>query len=192
MSDLTIFAPLAGWVTPLAQVPDAVFAEKMLGDGIAIDPVNDALCAPCDATVLTVHEAGHAVTLRSTAGFELICHIGIDTVSLGGRGLTPQVEAGAKVLAGQPLIRFDLDYLVQNAPAVVTPIIVADATLYGVEPIASGVVAIGDPLLRVVPLAAEAGEAQASGDVGRRDGRRAVARSPCPSCRPTGRGGAAA
>ena len=55
MSDLTIFAPLAGWVTPLAQVPDAVFAEKMLGDGIAIDPVNDALCAPCDATVLTVH-----------------------------------------------------------------------------------------------------------------------------------------
>lgn len=164
MSDLTIFAPLAGWVTPLAQVPDAVFAEKMLGDGIAIDPVNDALCAPCDATVLTVHEAGHAVTLRSTQGFELICHIGIDTVSLGGKGLTPQVKAGVKVLAGQPLIRFDLDYLVQNAPAVVTPIIVADATLYGVEPIASGVVAVGDPLLRVVPLAAEAGEAHASGE----------------------------
>ena len=60
------------------------------------------------------------------------------------------VEAGAKVLAGQPLIRFDLDYLVQNAPAVVTPIIVADATLYGVEPIASGVVAIGDPLCQFI------------------------------------------
>ena len=65
---------------------------------------------------------GHAVTLRSTDGYELICHIGVDTVSLGGKGLTPQVRAGAKVLAGQPLIRFDLDYLVQNAPAVVTPI----------------------------------------------------------------------
>jgi phosphoenolpyruvate-protein phosphotransferase len=163
MSDLTVYAPLAGWVTPLPQVPDPVFAEKMLGDGVAIDPVNDALCAPCDATVLTVHEAGHAVTLRSTDGYELICHIGIDTVSLGGKGLTPQVKAGAKVLAGQPLIRFDLDYLVQNAPAVVTPIIVADATRYAVEPIAKGLVAVGDPLLRVVPLGVEAAETDADG-----------------------------
>jgi len=165
MSDLTVFAPLAGWVTPLAEVPDPVFAEKMLGDGVAIDPVNDALCAPCDATVLTVHEAGHAVTLRSTDGYELICHIGIDTVSLGGKGLTPQVQAGAKVLAGQPLIRFDLDYLVQNAPAVVTPIIVADATRYAVEPIAKGLVAVGDPLLRVVPLGVETVEADMGGDM---------------------------
>ncbi|WP_267433678.1 phosphoenolpyruvate--protein phosphotransferase [Sphingomonas sp. GM_Shp_1] len=164
MSDLTVFAPLAGWVTPLADVPDAVFAEKMLGDGIAIDPVNDTLCAPCDAVVLTVHEAGHAVTLRSTDGYELICHIGIDTVSLGGQGLTPHVQAGAKVLAGQPLIRFDLDHLVQNAPAVVTPIIVADATRYGVELIAKGLVAVGDPLLRVVPLAGEAVESVAGGE----------------------------
>ena len=165
MSDLTVFAPLAGWVTPLAEVPDPVFAEKMLGDGVAIDPVNDALCAPCDATVLTVHEAGHAVTLRSTDGYELICHIGIDTVSLGGKGLTPQVQAGAKVLAGQPLIRFDLDYLVQNAPAVVTPIIVADATRYAVEPIAKGLVAVGDPLLRVVPLGIETVDADMGGDM---------------------------
>ncbi|KQO50764.1 phosphoenolpyruvate--protein phosphotransferase [Sphingomonas sp. Leaf257] len=165
MSDLTVFAPLAGWVTPLAEVPDPVFAEKMLGDGVAIDPVNDALCAPCDATVLTVHEAGHAVTLRSTDGYELICHIGIDTVSLGGKGLTPQVQAGAKVLAGQPLIRFDLDYLVQNAPAVVTPIIVADATRYAVEPIAKGLVAVGDPLLRVVPLGVETVDADMGGDM---------------------------
>ena len=164
MSDLTVFAPLAGWVTPLPQVPDPVFAEKMLGDGVAIDPVNDALCAPCDATVLTVHEAGHAVTLRSTDGYELICHIGVDTVSLGGKGLTPQVRAGAKVLAGQPLIRFDLDYLVQNAPAVVTPIIVADAARYAVEPIAKGLVAVGDPLLRVVPLGGEAVEADTGGE----------------------------
>ena len=163
MSDLTVYAPLAGWVTPLPQVPDPVFAEKMLGDGVAIDPVNDALCAPCDATVLTVHEAGHAVTLRSTDGYDLICHIGIDTVSLGGKGLTPQVKAGAKVLAGQPLIRFDLDYLVQNAPAVVTPIIVADATRYAVEPIAKGLVAVGDPLLRVVPLGVEAAEVDTDG-----------------------------
>ncbi|KTT99231.1 phosphoenolpyruvate-protein phosphotransferase [Sphingomonas yabuuchiae] len=163
MSDLTVYAPLAGWVTPLPQVPDPVFAEKMLGDGVAIDPVNDALCAPCDATVLTVHEAGHAVTLRSTDGYELICHIGIDTVSLGGKGLTPQVKAGAKVLAGQPLIRFNLDYLVQNAPAVVTPIIVADATRYAVEPIAKGLVVVGDPLLRVVPLGVEAAEADTDG-----------------------------
>ena len=164
MSDLTVYAPLAGWVTPLADVPDPVFAEKMLGDGMAIDPVNDALCAPCDATVLTVHEAGHAVTLRSTDGYELICHIGIDTVSLGGKGLTPQVQAGARVLAGQPLIRFDLDYLVQNAPAVVTPIIVADATRYAVEPIAKGLVAVGDPLLRVVPLGGEAVDTDTGGE----------------------------
>ena len=151
-------------MTPLPQVPDPVFADRMLGDGLAIDPTDDTLCAPCDATVLTVHEAGHAVTLRSTDGYEMICHIGVDTVSLGGRGLTPLVQAGAKVLAGQPLIRFDLDYLVQHAPAVVTPVIVADATRYAVEPIASGMVAVGDPLLRVLPLGADTVEADATGE----------------------------
>ena len=70
MSDLTIFAPLAGWVTPLAQVPDAVFAEKMLGDGIAIDPVNDALCAPCDATVLVTGSLYLVGEVREALGID--------------------------------------------------------------------------------------------------------------------------
>ena len=80
MSDWTVFAPLAGWVTPLGDVPDPVFAEKMLGDGLAIDPVNDALCAPCDATVLTVHEAGHVtagIVFGANPGTKPIRYAGI-------------------------------------------------------------------------------------------------------------------
>jgi phosphoenolpyruvate-protein phosphotransferase len=150
MDAFTIAAPLAGWVTPLSGVPDPVFSELMLGDGVAIDPTGDTLFAPCDAEVLTVNEARHALSLRCESGVEMILHLGIDTVALGGEGIEALVKPGDRVTTGDPLLKFDLDLLVQRAPAVVTPIIVCDGGGFAVETLAQGLVSPGDPLLRVI------------------------------------------
>ncbi len=126
MKPIILTSPLQGWASPLEAVPDPVFAERMMGDGIAIDPTGDCLHAPCDAVVLSVHASGHAITLRTPEGAEILMHIGLDTVALGGRGFTPCVVEGATVQRGDPLIRFDLDLLVCEARAVITPVIVTN------------------------------------------------------------------
>jgi phosphotransferase system HPr (HPr) family protein len=149
MDEFTIAVPLAGWVTPLSDVPDPVFAERMLGDGVAIDPTGDTLFAPCNGEVLTVNEARHALSLRCANGAEIILHLGIDTVALGGEGIEALVQPGDRVSTGDPLLKFDLDLLVQRAPAVVTPIIVVDGAGFSVEVLAHGAVSPGDALLSV-------------------------------------------
>jgi phosphoenolpyruvate-protein phosphotransferase len=149
MDAFTIAAPLAGWVTPLSDVPDPVFAEKMLGDGVAIDPTGDTLFAPCNGEVLTVNEARHALSLRTENGAEIILHLGIDTVALGGEGIEALVRPGDRVSIGDPLLKFDLDLLVQRAPAIVTPIIVVEGGGFSVKVLAQGMVSPGDALLSV-------------------------------------------
>ena len=126
MKPIILTSPLQGWASPLEAVPDPVFAERMMGDGIAVDPTGDCLHAPCDAVVLSVHVSGHAITLRTPEGAEILMHIGLDTVALGGRGFTPCVAEGASVQRLDPLIRFDLDLLVCEARAVITPVIVTN------------------------------------------------------------------
>lgn len=149
MNGLTIAAPLAGWVTPLSEVPDPVFSERMLGDGVAIDPTGDTLFAPCDAEVLTVNEARHALSLRCDNHAEIILHLGIDTVALRGEGIEALVQQGQRVSTGDPLLKFDLDVLVQRAPAVVTPIIIVDGGGFSIDVLAQGMVSPGDALLRL-------------------------------------------
>ena len=95
MAPILLSAPMQGWALPIDQVPDAVFADRMLGDGVAIDPTGDGLYAPCDATVLTLLDSGHAITLRTAEGAEILIHIGLDTVALGGRGFSPCVAVGS-------------------------------------------------------------------------------------------------
>ncbi|WP_231621714.1 phosphoenolpyruvate--protein phosphotransferase [Sphingomonas sp. 37zxx] len=159
---LDLNAPMAGWCTPLDSVPDAVFAGRLMGDGVAIDPTGDTLHAPCDGVVVTIHDSRHAITLRADNGIELLMHIGIDTVALHGKGFTALVEIGAAVCAGDPLIRFDLDHLVQHASAVITPLIVTSEGLR-VTPLAIGtMVAVGTPLARVTGESASAESAAPS------------------------------
>ncbi len=164
-ADLLV-APLAGWLMPLAQVPDPVFAEGMMGVGVAIDPTGDTLHAPCDATVLTVHAAGHAVTLRTPAGAELLIHLGIDTVEMAGAGFERLVEPGQTVGAGTPLIRFDLDLMAQRASALATPIVLTSAEGFVIEDVVDGgLVAVGAPLLRLVTIAPDLRQRPVAGDV---------------------------
>ena len=94
--------------TTLDDVPDPVFAQRMMGDGVAIQPLGDTVVAPFDGEVVTLHDAGHAVSLRSAEGAEVLIHIGLDTVMLKGEGFTPLVAAGDTVARADPLNRFDL------------------------------------------------------------------------------------
>lgn len=147
---LTIGAPMAGWLMPLEEVPDPVFAQRMLGDGVAIDPTEGCLYAPCDGEVTVLQPTGHAITLRAGDGVELLMHIGIDTVQLAGAGFDPQVRVGDKVRAGDVLIRFDLDSAVCGAPSVVTPVLLIsqDGLTLSVKR-GSGLVAPGEPIFTI-------------------------------------------
>ena len=145
---ITIASPLAGWATPLSEVPDPVFAEKMLGDGVAIDPVEGRLVAPGAGVVVSVHPAGHAVTLALDAGPVLLMHIGLETVGLGGDGFAPKVVDGQRVAAGELLVEFDLDRLARTANSLITPIIVTNGDAFAVEDLVSDrAVAAGERLM---------------------------------------------
>ncbi len=121
---LALAAPLAGWSTPLEEVPDEVFAGRMLGDGLAIDPTADTLHAPCDAEVIVIAAAHHALTLRTEQGCEILLHVGLDSVALNGTGFEMLARLNTRVRAGEPLLRFNLDYLAQHARSLLTPVII--------------------------------------------------------------------
>jgi phosphoenolpyruvate-protein phosphotransferase len=126
MSRVPIVAPIAGWLMSIRDVPDPVFSEEMMGSGVAIDPTEGAVVAPCDAEVLLVAPTKHSVTLRTESGAELLIHIGLDTVALEGRGFEAHVHDGDRVAAGDLLISFDLDAVGLEAKSLVTPIILTN------------------------------------------------------------------
>jgi multiphosphoryl transfer protein len=123
---MILVAPMNGWASALDEVPDPVFAGKVIGDGLAIDPTSGMLCAPCDGEVMTLHAAKHAVTLRAANGAEILLHIGCDTVALDGDGFTSHVTQGRRVRVGDPLVSFDLDALAPRVRSLITPVIVID------------------------------------------------------------------
>ncbi|HEY3815143.1 MAG TPA: phosphoenolpyruvate--protein phosphotransferase [Caulobacteraceae bacterium] len=163
MSELTLIAPLSGWVAPLDEAPDPVFAERMMGDGVLIDPTSAVLCAPCDGEVVAVHHTRHAATIRAANGVEILMHIGLETVALKGEGFTVHVKDGQAVRAGDPLIGFDLDYLALNAASLVTPIILANSDAFAVVRRAEGAVEAGGFLMAIAPRASAAATAQPAG-----------------------------
>jgi glucose-specific phosphotransferase system IIA component len=113
---MEIFSPIAGDIKDLTEVPDEVFATKMLGDGIAIDPKDNIIYAPFDGTIETLPDTRHAVGIKS-GETEILIHIGVDTVSLQGTGFKTFINEGDKVTTGQKLIEFDADYIKKNSPS---------------------------------------------------------------------------
>src|SRR5215472_3384168 len=149
---LTLLAPLAGWSTSLDEAPDEVFATRMLGDGVAIDPTAGTLYAPCDGEIVVLPASRHAVTLRTPGGCEILMHVGIDTVALAGEGFEAHTRAGARVRAGDALLSFDLDFLARRARSVLTPVIVtADSGCRIVRQSIGREVSVGEVLLQVAP-----------------------------------------
>lgn len=148
--ELTLSAPLSGPVLTLAKVPDAVFASGAMGDGIAIDPLNDTLHAPCAGVVVHVARTGHAVTLRADNGAELLLHLGLDTVELQGQGFTMLVQEGARVANGQPLLRYDQDKVAQQCKSLVSLLILTNSQDFQARPVTLKPVRVGEPLLHII------------------------------------------
>ena len=149
MSSLNIIAPFDGWCAPLDEVPDAVFAGRLLGDGLAVDPTSGIVTAPCDGEIVTLPASAHAVSIRSPHGLDVLIHIGIDTVQLGGRGFDPRVKPGARVKAGDELIRFDLNVVGRGAKSLMTPIVVTSDGAVFQNRRGTGLVKAGDLLFAV-------------------------------------------
>ena len=142
-------APFAGWCAALDEVPDEVFAGRMLGDGLAIDPTDGVVLAPCDGEILNLPASSHAVSIRTPHGFELLIHVGIDTVRLGGRGFDARVKPGARVRMGDELIRFDLDLVARAAKSLMTPIVVTSDGAVLKNRRASGAIRAGEVLFLI-------------------------------------------
>ena len=146
---LTLSAPLSGPVLALNRVPDEVFASGAMGDGLAIDPLNDCLHAPCDGVIIHVARTGHALTIRADNGAEILMHVGIDTVELNGEGFALLVKEGARVSEGQPLVQFDLDRIARQCKSLVSLIILTNSERFELQPIAGKTVKVGDALMRI-------------------------------------------
>lgn len=148
--DTVLSACLNGTVVPLAEVKDEAFASGALGDGIAIEPTDGELVAPADGEISSTFETHHAVGMTTVDGAELLMHIGIDTVKLGGKHFAYLVSEGDKVKKGQPLIRFELEAIKAEGYPVTTPLIVCNTDDYtAVAAKASGTVKQGDALLEL-------------------------------------------
>lgn len=156
---LTLTAPLSGPLVPLERVPDPVFAQKMVGDGISIDPLDQCLRAPCDGQIAQLHPAGHAVTVTTPQGIEVLMHVGLDTVGLKGNGFTPKVRAGDSVRTGDALIDFDADYVATHAKSLLTQIVVTNSERVAAFTPRSGSVTVGRDVILELTLADTQAEA---------------------------------
>jgi phosphoenolpyruvate-protein phosphotransferase len=153
VSTLKIMAPLTGWCAPLDEVPDQVFAGRMLGDGLAIDPTSGVVTAPCAGEIITLPASAHAVSIRTAQGIDVLIHIGIDTVELRGRGFEPRVQPGAMVRAGDELIRFNLDIVARGAKSLMTPVVIAPVDGVTIsQRRAQGPVTAGEILFEIGPI----------------------------------------
>ena len=124
------YAPMAGKAVPISEVPDPTFAEGMLGNGIAIEPAEGKVYAPCDATVDMMFTTGHAVSLVADCGAEILIHVGLETVSLEGKPFTVHAANGDKVKKGQLLIEVDLDAVKAAGLPTITPMVVCNTDEY--------------------------------------------------------------
>jgi phosphoenolpyruvate-protein phosphotransferase len=146
---LKIMAPFDGWCAPLDEVPDEVFAGRMLGDGLAVDPTSAIVLAPCEGQIVTLPQSAHAISIRGAAGFDVLIHIGIDTVRLAGKGFDARVKPGSRVQAGEELIRFDLDIVARGAKSLITPIVVTSDGAVITNRRAPGAVRAGELLFEI-------------------------------------------
>ena len=146
-----VVSPLHGEVKALSEIKDKAFSTGALGQGVAIVPAEGKLYAPCDGEIMAFFPTGHAVGLRSNSGMELLIHVGMDTVTLNGKGFMPKVKQGDHVKAGDLLLVFDLAVIKAAGLSDMTAVLVTNSADYAdIIPTDAGTVAVGDRLLTVL------------------------------------------
>jgi|SRR5699024_4827428 len=126
-SGTTLYAPLTGKVVSIEDVPDPVFNQKMMGEGIAVEPVEGKVYAPCDGEIMQVAPTKHAIGILTATGEEILIHVGLDTVNLKGEGFTANVETGDTISKGDLLLSFDLEAIREKVPSTITPMVITNA-----------------------------------------------------------------
>ena len=150
MAEIYVLAPLDGTVVALESVPDEVFAQKMVGDGVAIDPSGQVALAPVAGELVKLFPGGHAFGIAASGGAELIVHIGLDTIELKGKGFENIAIEGQKVKAGTPIVRFDRIAVERMGKLMLSPIVsIGKGTIIRR---ASGVVRAGRDILFVLQV----------------------------------------
>lgn len=152
VAENAILAPMSGTALALDQVPDSTFASGLLGQGVAIIPAVGKVIAPFSGEVASLFQTKHAIGLLSDSGIELLIHVGIDTVKLDGAPFTAHVKEGDRVKAGDLLLEFDRQAILDAGYDLATPIIISNSDDYrSVEIVSTSVVDAGQPLLSVIP-----------------------------------------
>lgn len=147
---LEIHAPLSGEVIPLEQVEDEVFASGVTGLGLAIRPVDGVVLAPCDGEISMIADSLHAIGISAAGDAEVLIHVGLNTTMLGGKGFEPLVKKGDTVIAGQPLLKFDMDFITSAGYPLVTPVLIVNAEDFGeLELVAKPSVKTGELIYKV-------------------------------------------
>lgn len=142
-----LVSPVTGKITTLEETGDEVFANKLLGDGVAICPTEGNVVSPCDGTIQSIPQSSHAYSILSDDGLEVLVHIGIDTVELRGEGFDRRVSAGDRVKKGQTICNADLDYISSKGYSTVTPIVVSNMDSVSFFERKSGNVKCGEGLI---------------------------------------------
>ncbi|MCG7332075.1 PTS sugar transporter subunit IIA [Salinicoccus roseus] len=125
--EIEITSPLNGKYVKLEDIPDPVFAEKMMGEGFGVDPTDGEVVAPVAGTVMQVFPTNHAVGIKTNNGLEVLIHIGLETVAMEGKGFEGHVSEGDKVEKGEKLVTFDMDLVKSEANSTISPVIITNS-----------------------------------------------------------------
>lgn len=148
----TIVSPIKGEAVDLVEVNDGMFSEEILGKGLAIRPDEGLVKAPVEGTVTAVFDSKHAIGITTDSGMELLIHVGIDTVQLNGEGYEYVVEKGQRVAAGDDLIKFDLNFIIDQGFETITPIVITNSIDYqDILNLTNLDVDFGDKIIRAMP-----------------------------------------
>ena len=147
---VTIYSPINGKVIELKEVPDEAFAQKMVGDGCAIEPDKGSICSPIEGQLMNIFPTNHAIIFETIDGLEMIVHFGIDTVKLDGKGFQKLREPGA-IKVGDEIVKYNLDEIKDGVPSTRSPIIINNMEkVEKIEVLSLGkIVKIGEPIMKV-------------------------------------------
>lgn len=148
LQPLVLYAPVKGRLKPLEDVEDMVFSSKMMGDGVAIDPIDETLYSPVSGKVTVVFPTGHVIGIESKEHIHIILHIGIDTVELKGKGFYPQVQIGDMVEAGEVIMKLDLRRI-QKKYCATTMIVIENSNEFRLRKKETGDIEAGELMIKV-------------------------------------------
>ncbi len=149
--DVIVCAPVSGKIVSISEVPDQVFSDKIIGDGVAIIPDNGNFVSPIDGVLGAVFPSGHAYGIKHKKGFNILLHIGLETVAMDGKGFDILVKQGDSIKAGDPLTVVDLKLVKEKAKSTISPIVITSDTLdsHTIEVLKLGKVKVGEPIFRI-------------------------------------------